>query len=59
MTDLNSGKPWSTMDLADLRRSLADGDSIGETARFLCRDVEEIRAKAIELGLIPSGSAAG
>jgi hypothetical protein len=35
--DLNDGKPWSEMDLFDLRNSLAYGTSIEEVAGFLCR----------------------
>jgi hypothetical protein len=34
--DLNDGKPWSEMDLFDLRNSLAYGDSIEEVAGFQC-----------------------
>jgi hypothetical protein len=50
--DLNDGKPWSEMDLFDLRNSLAYGDSIEEVAGFLCRagTVEEVRRKAEKLG---------
>jgi hypothetical protein len=35
--DVNDGKPWSEMDLFDLRNSLAYGRSIEEVAGFLCR----------------------
>jgi hypothetical protein len=35
--DVNDGKPWSEMDLFDLRNSLAYGRSIEEVADFLCR----------------------
>jgi hypothetical protein len=51
--DVNHGKPWSEMDLFDLRNSLAYGRSIEEVAGFLCRSgtVEEVRRKAEELGL--------
>jgi hypothetical protein len=54
--DLNDGKPWSEMDLFDLRNSLAHGESIEEVAGFLCRSgtVEEVRRKAEELGLLRS-----
>ena len=54
--DANDGKPWSEMDLFDLRNSLAYGDSIEEVAAFLCRSgtVEEVRRKAEELGLLQS-----
>jgi hypothetical protein len=57
--DLNDGKPWSEMDLWDLKNSLAQGESIQEVAGFLCRSgtVDEVRRKAKELGLNlgPSG----
>jgi hypothetical protein len=55
--DLNDGKPWSEMDLFDLRNNLAYGDSIEEVAGFLCRSgtVEEVRRKAEELGAITLG----
>jgi hypothetical protein len=51
--DINDGKPWSEMDVFDLRNSLAYGRSIEEVAGFLCRSgtVEEVRRKAEELGL--------
>jgi hypothetical protein len=51
--DANDGKPWSEMDLFDLRDGLAYGGSIEEAAGFLCRagTVEEVRRKAEELGL--------
>jgi hypothetical protein len=54
--DINDGKPWSGMDLFDLRNSLAYGDSIEEVAGFLCRagTVEEVRRKAEELGQLSS-----
>jgi hypothetical protein len=56
MQDLNDGKPWSEMDLFDLRNSLAYGRSIEEVAGFLCRSgtVEEVKRKAEELGLLRS-----
>jgi hypothetical protein len=52
--DRNDGKPWSEMDLFDLRNSLAFGRSIEEIAGFLCRagTVEEVKRKAEELGLL-------
>ena len=37
--NLNTGEPWSEMDLEDALR-LAHGKSIEELADFLCRDVE-------------------
>ena len=35
--DMNDGKPWSDMDDEDLRASVAAGDTLPETASFLCR----------------------
>ena len=54
--DANDGKPWSEMDLFDLRNSLAYGRSIEEVAEFLCRSgiVDEVERKAEELGLLRS-----
>ena len=51
--DLNDGKEWSEMDIADLRAFTKAGASIQETASFLCRstNVAEVEAKARELGL--------
>ena len=49
--DINSGQPWSEMDLSDLKDCLRRGDSVAEIANFLCRDEEEVRAKIEELNL--------
>lgn len=51
--DLNDGKPWSEMDIRDLRSALEHGDTIEAAARHLCRatNVAEVEAKARELGL--------
>jgi hypothetical protein len=49
MPDINSGKPWSEMDLRDLKLELQQNRTIAEIAEFLCRDVEEIEAKIAEL----------
>ena len=48
--DANSGIPWSEMDIRDLKQSIAYGDTIEDTASFLCRDVPEVRQKAEEIG---------
>ena len=50
--DANSGEPWSEMDVADLAHWLAYGDTFAEAASFLCRDEDEVRQKAKELGLV-------
>jgi hypothetical protein len=39
------------MDLEDLRHSLDYGKTFAATARFLCRDEDEVRQKARQLGL--------
>jgi hypothetical protein len=49
--DLNSGKPWSWMALRDLRASIRLGDTIQDTATFLCRGVQETAEQATKLGL--------
>ena len=47
--DLNTGKPWSEMDLFDLANSVRLGDPIEEIAGFLCRSRREVREKIAEL----------
>jgi hypothetical protein len=48
--DANSGKPWSKMDISDLRNEIAHGQTVAQTASFLCRDEDEVREKMKELG---------
>ena len=50
--DANSGKPWSKMDISDLRNEIAHGRTVAQTASFLCRDEDEVREKMKELGLV-------
>jgi len=50
--DANSGKPWSEMDISDLTHCLDYGDTFAAAASFLCRDEDEVRQKAKELGLV-------
>ena len=50
--DANSGEPWSEMDISDLTNELAHGRTFAQTASFLCRDLDEVRQKAKELGLV-------
>ena len=52
--DANSGEPWSEADISDLKNELAHGRTVAETASFLCRDEDEVRQKAKELGLLRS-----
>jgi hypothetical protein len=47
--NLNEGKPWSEMDLVDLRNSLALGSSVAYIADFLCRSEGEVHEKIAEL----------
>jgi hypothetical protein len=53
--NLNEGKPWSEMDLVDLRNALAHGRSVADIADFLCRSEQEVQEKIAEL----EGSKAG
>jgi hypothetical protein len=57
--NVNSGKPWSPVDLYDLRQGLGRGTPIDQVADFLSRDVSEVRAKALQLGLLGRGSHGG
>jgi len=50
--DANSGEPWSEMDLEDLRHSLDYGNTFAAAASLPCRDEDEVRQKAKELGLL-------
>jgi hypothetical protein len=50
--DANSGEPCSEMDISDLTHSLDYGDTFAQTASFLCRDKDEVRQKARQLGLV-------
>ncbi len=51
--DLSDGKPWSDMDLEDLRAVIKAGATIEGAASVLCRstNVAGVEAKARELGL--------
>ena len=49
--DANSGEQWSEADISDLKNELDHGRTVAKTASFLCRDVDEVRAKMKELGL--------
>ena len=50
--DANSGEPWSEMDLEDFRHSLDYGNTFAAAASLPCRDEDEVRQKAKELGLL-------
>ena len=45
-------KPWSTMDVFDLRNAIEQGETIEQAAAVLGRPLEEVTRKAEELGLI-------
>jgi hypothetical protein len=49
MPAVNSGKPWSEMDLRDLDLELKARRSVAEIAELLCHDVEEVEAEIAEL----------
>ena len=42
---INSGEPWSAMDMADLEEFLTEGQQVTDIANYLCRTVEEVEAK--------------
>jgi hypothetical protein len=46
------GGNQSEMDVADLANSLGYGNTIVDAASMLCRDEDEVRQKAKELGLV-------
>jgi len=45
----NEGKPWSEMDLFDLKNCLECIQPAVEIAAFLCRSEQEVREKIAEL----------
>jgi hypothetical protein len=45
LPNVNAGKPWSAIDLADLDELLTNGTPAAEIASYLCRDVDEVEAK--------------
>jgi hypothetical protein len=45
-------KPWSTMELFDLRLAIERGQTVEMTAALLGREVEEVVRKTDELDLI-------
>jgi hypothetical protein len=48
----NPGKPWSEIDIQDLRACLDFGNTCADAAIMLCRDEDEVCQKAEELGLV-------
>ena len=55
MSNVSSAKPWSTLDLQNLREGLRAGMPILKLADFLIRDVDEVEAKIAELAANQSG----
>jgi hypothetical protein len=51
--DIYDGEPWSESAIADLKASVARGDTLEQTASFLCRagTTFDLARKAKELGL--------
>jgi hypothetical protein len=47
------GNPWSAMELDDLEHGLRIGVSIEVIADFVRRDLDEVRRKGLELGMLP------
>jgi hypothetical protein len=56
--DANDDKPWSEMAIEDLTHELRHGGTVESAAELLCRKatVEEVRKKAVELGLVRPGA---
>ena len=51
--DVNSGKPWSEMDIVrTATRPSTTGTRSCKSVSFLCRDEDEVRQKARQLGLV-------
>jgi hypothetical protein len=53
---LYSGKPWSEVDMADLRRLAELGVPTEEVAGILLREVDEVGQKLTELKSDPNSS---
>jgi hypothetical protein len=49
MRNAISGKPWSTLELQNLRDGLCAGMPILQLAKFLMRNVDEVESKIAEL----------
>ena len=47
--DINSGKPWSAMDMEDLFDFHESGSPVEDIAHYLCREVAEVQAKIDEV----------
>ena len=49
--EINSGEPWSEMDVWELKNSMEYGRSFAEVAGSLYRDESDVRQMAEALGL--------
>jgi hypothetical protein len=47
--NINSGQPWSEMDMADLFEMQESGVPVEKIADYLCREVDEVQAKIASL----------
>ena len=47
--NINSGQPWSEMDMADLFDMNESGMPVAQIADYLCREVAEVQAKIDEV----------
>ena len=50
--DANPSQHWSIRDITELARCLKRGDTIADAASLLCRDEDQVRQKADDLGLV-------
>jgi hypothetical protein len=48
--NINEGKPWSEMDVFDLKNSLERSTPIADIADFLCRSEQEVLEKIADFG---------
>ncbi len=53
MSDKTKHQPWSEIETSKLKGAFKRGATIKETAEFLGRDVEEVRAKLASLNAPP------
>jgi hypothetical protein len=51
LPDVSTEEPWSEAAIRDLRRCIALGESLEDTASFLCRSQQEVREEALQLEL--------
>jgi hypothetical protein len=49
----DTSRPWSAKELNGIQRGLRLGVSVEVIADFMKRDADEVRRKAVELGLLP------